>query len=78
MTVLNGMFIGWIELATLVVAGLVIPPERIGTGQAFFASTRAVAGTLASKFIFIHPVTPKSFPSRAELTFLSKRISGNL
>lgn len=32
------------------IAGLVIPPERIGTGQSFFASTRAVTGTIASKF----------------------------
>ncbi|KIW04526.1 uncharacterized protein PV09_04280 [Verruconis gallopava] len=47
-TICNGLFIGWVELVAIVVAGLVVPPERIGTAQSFFASTRAVSGTIAS------------------------------
>lgn len=49
LTVVIGLFIGWVELVAIVVAGLVIPPETIGTGQAFFSSTRAVTGTISSK-----------------------------
>ena len=45
-----GLFVGWVELIAIVVAGLVIPPENIGTGQAFFASSRAISGTIASKY----------------------------
>ena len=48
-TIVNGLFIGWVELVAIVVAGLVVPPERIGVAQAFFASTRAVSGTIASE-----------------------------
>ena len=33
-TVLIGIFVGWVELIAIVVAGLVIPPEDIGAGQA--------------------------------------------
>jgi hypothetical protein len=51
MTIVVGLFVGWIELIAIVIAGLVIPPENIGSGQAFFASTRAVSGTIASKLI---------------------------
>lgn len=46
-----GIFVGWVELIAIVVAGLVIPPENIGTGQAFFASSRATSGTVASESI---------------------------
>lgn len=49
MTVAVGVFVGWIELIAIVVATLVVPPENIGSGSAFFASTRAVSGTIASK-----------------------------
>ncbi|KAF9870587.1 hypothetical protein CkaCkLH20_11893 [Colletotrichum karsti] len=48
MTVLVGIFVGWIELICIVLAGLVIPPENIGSGSAFFASARAVSGTIAT------------------------------
>ncbi|OAA57978.1 siderophore iron transporter [Niveomyces insectorum RCEF 264] len=43
-----GFCVGWIELITIVVATLVIPPEQIGSGSAFFASTRAVTGTIVT------------------------------
>ena len=49
MTIVIGLFVGWIELIAIVIAGLVVPPEHIGSGSAFFASTRAVTGTIASK-----------------------------
>lgn len=49
MTIVVGLFVGWIELIAIVIAGLVIPPEVIGSGQAFFASARAVSGTIVSK-----------------------------
>lgn len=49
-TIVNGLFIGWVELVTIVMAGLVVPPERIGVAQAFFGSTRAVSGTIASEY----------------------------
>jgi hypothetical protein len=48
MTVVIGLFVGWIELICIVVASLVIPPEHIGSGTAFFASFRAITGTIAS------------------------------
>lgn len=43
-----GLSVGWIELVTILVAGLVMPPNQIGAGQTFFASCRAVAETIAS------------------------------
>ncbi|CAK7216997.1 hypothetical protein SCUCBS95973_003002 [Sporothrix curviconia] len=43
-----GFCVGWIELLTIVVATLVVPPEQIGTGSAFFASTRATTGTIVT------------------------------
>jgi hypothetical protein len=49
-TILAGIFVGWIELLTILVAGLVVPPEDIGTGQGFFSSSRAVGGTIAGKY----------------------------
>lgn len=56
MIVFIGIFVGWVELIAIVVAGLVIPPENIGSGQAFFASSRAVSGEIASESICL----PKS------------------
>ncbi|CAK7204997.1 hypothetical protein SEUCBS139899_007760 [Sporothrix eucalyptigena] len=43
-----GFCVGWIELITIVVATLVVPPDQIGTGSAFFASTRATTGTIVT------------------------------
>lgn len=37
-TLLIGIFVGWVELIAIVVAGLVIPPEDIGAGQALYVS----------------------------------------
>ncbi|CAG9949404.1 unnamed protein product [Clonostachys rosea f. rosea IK726] len=48
MTVVIGLFVGWIELICIVVASLVIPPEHIGSGTAFFASFRAITSTIAT------------------------------
>ncbi|KAJ3547072.1 hypothetical protein NM208_g1696 [Fusarium decemcellulare] len=48
MTIVVGLFVGWVELIAIVIAGLVIPPENIGSGQAFFAYTRAVSGTIVT------------------------------
>jgi hypothetical protein len=49
-TVLVSFFVGWIECVAIVTASLVLPPENIGVGCAFFASTRAVTGSIAGKF----------------------------
>ncbi|CAK7224030.1 hypothetical protein SBRCBS47491_005410 [Sporothrix bragantina] len=43
-----GFCVGWIELITIVIATLVVPPDQIGTGSAFFASTRATTGTIVT------------------------------
>lgn len=48
---MTGFFVGWVELNVIVAAGLVVPPEKIGVAQAFFGSTRAVAGTVAGKWL---------------------------
>ncbi|KAF2007662.1 siderophore iron transporter, partial [Amniculicola lignicola CBS 123094] len=47
-TAFTGFMVGWTELITIVTAGLVVPPDQIGVAQAFFGSTRAVTGTVAS------------------------------
>ena len=49
LSIVIGLFVGWVELVAIVVAGLVIPPEVIGVGQAFFGCARAVSGTLVGK-----------------------------
>lgn len=49
-TIMAGLFIGWIELLAILGVGLVVPPDDIGTAQGFFSSTRAVGGTIASKW----------------------------
>ena len=48
-TILAGLFVGWIELVAITIAGLVVPPNDMGVGQGFFASTRAVTGTIAGE-----------------------------
>ncbi|KIW01131.1 uncharacterized protein PV09_07417 [Verruconis gallopava] len=46
-TAMSGFFVGWLELLSIVMAGLVVPPEKIGVAQAFHGSTRAVTATVA-------------------------------
>lgn len=48
-TVLCGLANGWIEMVTIVITGLVAPPNDIGVAQGFFASTRLTFGTVAGK-----------------------------
>jgi MFS family permease len=48
-TILAGLAVGWIELVTIVITGLVPPPNDIGVAQGFFSSTRLVFGTIAGK-----------------------------
>jgi MFS family permease len=48
-TTLAGLAVGWIELVTIVITGLVAPPNDIGVAQGFFGSTRLVFGTIAGK-----------------------------
>lgn len=49
-TILAGLAVGWIELVTIVITGVVAPPNDIGVAQGFFSSTRQVFGTIAGKF----------------------------
>jgi MFS family permease len=53
-TTLAGLAVGWIELVTIVITGLVAPPNDIGVAQGFFGSTRLVFGTVAGQ----HGVPP--------------------
>ncbi|KEF58693.1 uncharacterized protein A1O9_06619 [Exophiala aquamarina CBS 119918] len=46
-TIIAGLANGWIEMVTIVVVGLVAPPNDIGVAQGFFASTRLIFGTVA-------------------------------
>lgn len=48
-TILAGLAVGWIELVTIVITGLVAPPNDIGVAQGFFSSIRLVFGTIAGK-----------------------------
>jgi MFS family permease len=48
-TILAGLAVGWIEMVTIVIVGLVAPPNDIGVAQGFFGSTRLVFGTVAGK-----------------------------
>jgi MFS family permease len=48
-TSLAGLAVGWVELITIVVTGLVAPPHDIGVAQGFLGATRAVFGTVAGK-----------------------------
>lgn len=48
-TVLAGLANGWVEMVTIVITGLVAPPNDIGVAQGFFASTRLTFGTVAGK-----------------------------
>lgn len=51
-TLLAGLAVGWIELVTTVMVGLVAPPNDIGVAQGFFGSTRLVFGTIAGRSYF--------------------------
>ena len=48
-TVLAGLAVGWIELVTIVIVGLVAPPNDIGVAQGFFGATRLVFGVIAGR-----------------------------
>lgn len=48
-TILAGLANGWIEMVTIVITGLVAPPNDIGVAQGFFGSTRMTFGTVAGK-----------------------------
>lgn len=52
-TVLAGLAVGWIELVTIVMVGLVAPPHDIGVAQGFFGATRLVFGVIAGESFFI-------------------------
>lgn len=43
------MFVGWVELLSMLEIGLVTPAADIGIGQGFFGSCRNIGGTIASK-----------------------------
>ncbi|CAK7225108.1 hypothetical protein SCUCBS95973_005747 [Sporothrix curviconia] len=47
LTIFAGICVGVIECITMVVSGLVVPPEDIGTSQGFYSSMRGVTGTIA-------------------------------
>ncbi|KAJ9641294.1 hypothetical protein H2204_002972 [Knufia peltigerae] len=54
-TALAGLANGWINLVTIVIVGLVAPPNDIGVAQGFFGSTRLTFGTVAvSVFLAIY------------------------
>ena len=53
MTIVIGLFVGWIEVIAIVIAGLVVPPEHIGLGSALFASIRAVTRIIMSKYKWV-------------------------
>jgi hypothetical protein len=52
-TVLIGLAVGWIEMVTIVMVGLVAPPHDIGVAQGFFGATRLVFGVIAGKAFFV-------------------------
>ncbi|CAK7202067.1 hypothetical protein SEUCBS139899_004787 [Sporothrix eucalyptigena] len=47
LTTLAGLCVGVVECITIVISGLVVPPEDIGASQGFYTSMRAVTGTIA-------------------------------
>ncbi len=47
LTTLGGVAVGAVECITIVISGLVVPPEDIGASQGFYTSMRAVTGTIA-------------------------------
>lgn len=47
LTFLAGLCVGVVECITIVISGLVVPPEDIGASQGFYTSMRAVTGTVA-------------------------------
>lgn len=47
LTLFGGICVGVVEAITIVISGLVVPPEDIGASQGFYTSMRAVTGTIA-------------------------------
>ncbi|CAK7200619.1 hypothetical protein SEUCBS139899_003317 [Sporothrix eucalyptigena] len=47
LTLIAGCCVGVIEAITITVVGLVVPPEDIGVTMGFYASIRAITGTIA-------------------------------
>ena len=47
LTLFAGICVGVVECITIVISGLVVPPEDIGASQGFYTSMRAVTGTIA-------------------------------
>ncbi|KAL1898142.1 hypothetical protein Sste5346_003544 [Sporothrix stenoceras] len=47
LTLFGGICVGVVEAVTIVISGLVVPPEDIGASQGFYTSMRAVTGTIA-------------------------------
>lgn len=52
LTLIAGTCVGIIESITIIIVGLVVRPDDIGVAMAFYASVRAITGTIARK---LHP-----------------------